>query len=1212
MTMLTMLKLLVTKTHEELGQGKKTTEIDVEQLRLTWETLVFVVFWITCFAERKSTAKVGGAMLSKPTGKGKKKPAKSEKEDKNSFDWTVRKSDILSCFEEILQLPLSKVWPLLHQRAPFMSMFMDTVNMMFETEANVKDGTVRTHCVQIVTICVCQHGQSQGFQTTLVQNLRYSTFLAELMADILASALDKCDLSDLVDGIFTEIGQSKFTTEDKAAKEFSKFLMRFASQCPRECLKSLSLVMDLLDCDAYNIRCAMIELIGAIMSKIANIGAEESDKNQAISLCMVLEERLLDISSYVRGRALKTFHNLIEFFEDPDTGATRIKNAIPLSRRLHVVEAAIDRLHDKVGAVRKESIRLLTRLIETHPFWLDGGMLDLMMFETRKVDLQRRFELMVPQDIISALTEALPQSAKEALRLANPDMLAEEKDPNKIYASPEEIDKVQKQLIYYNDAIRFTKQMSRASKVISELLASKAKADVVESIAFFVEAKRHSLAATNEGLRKMVHLIWSKDVGDNESKSIKEHLVQAYSHLYLEVYAADSKDEIKKIVKNLTMLTFNSTLAELTSLEQLLSTLMSRDMIPDAAITLLWSIYGSSKPEMPTEQRRGAIIVLGMLAKDNTSLLRDHVPLMLKIGFGEYAKKDLQIARYTCIALQKIGYKKQRKGQNTEVAERLENDNVIFAKLKAFLLDECKSTDWLMFCEQAINMIYSLADQPDIICSMIIKKLTQQVFFVDDNNAASNVQSIELAKLLFLVGHVAIKQIAHLEVVESVLKDRDASKSEKKKGMKEELDDVACSVEDDAADQIQFIRENELLFGNNGIIAQFGSMIAHICSNNGVYKNPLLFRMAVLSLCKLMCVSERFAEQHLSLLFAILSKSRDISTRSNAIIGVGDLAVCFSNLIDQNITFLYDRLRDSNREVKKNALMVLTHLILNGMVKIKGQIGEMALCIEDEDERIADMAKLFFTELAAKDNSIYNNLPDIISALSLKRGSSLTDAKYNSIMKFLLAFIEKDKQSENIAEKLCQRFKSADTVQVSRDLAYCLSLMQFKSEKSIKKLAEYFPIYQVILYDEVVYNYFVEIVNKARKTITGENKMTLDELENKLLEAHNVGQENESALKNASRVQTAGIAGSEHILEEAKQALENFKITTPAKQKRAVKKAPSSTAKKKPAPKSARSRAKHDDEDADSDAENSDFDQLATSNKPASKPRGKSTRSLRV
>ena len=112
------------------------------------------------------------------------------------------------------------------------------------------------------------------------------------------------------------------------------------------------------------------------------------------------------------------------------------------------------------------------------------------------------------------------------------------------------------------------------------------------------------------------------------------------------------------------------------------------------------------------------------------------------------------------------------------------------------------------------------------------------------------------------------------------------------------------------------------------------------------------------------------------MLFKILEKSKDHVVRSNVVIALGDVAVSFNNIIDENSFVLYKGLSDTSMIVKKNTLMVLTHLILNGMIKVKGQLGEMAKCLEDEDERIADLAKLFFSELATKDNAIYNNLPD--------------------------------------------------------------------------------------------------------------------------------------------------------------------------------------------------------------------------------------------
>lgn len=123
-------------------------------------------------------------------------------------------------------------------------------------------------------------------------------------------------------------------------------------------------------------------------------------------------------------------------------------------------------------------------------------------------------------------------------------------------------------------------------------------------------------------------------------------------------------------------------------------------------------------------------------------------------------------------------------------------------------------------------------------------------------------------------------------------------------------------------------------------------------------------------------MSSQFCDQHHRLLFKILETSKDANIRSNIVIALGDVAVSFSSIIDENSNELYKGLSDKDPVVKKNTLMVLTHLILNGMIKVKGQLGEMAKCLEDKDERIADLAKLFFSELSTKDNAIYNNLPD--------------------------------------------------------------------------------------------------------------------------------------------------------------------------------------------------------------------------------------------
>lgn len=189
-------------------------------------------------------------------------------------------------------------------------------------------------------------------------------------------------------------------------------------------------------------------------------------------------------------------------------------------------------------------------------------------------------------------------------------------------------------------------------------------------------------------------------------------------------------------------------------------------------------------------------------------------------------------------------------------------------------------------------------------------------------------------------------------------------------------------------------------------------------------KNRTLRAASTLAFSKFLCVSSQFCDQHHRLLFKILETSKDASIRSNTVIALGDVAVSFSSIIDENSNELYKGLSDKDLVVKKNTLMVLTHLILNGMIKVKGQLGEMAKCLEDTDERIADLAKLFFSELATKENAIYNNLPDgmfthiptvicqsiwfvlVISHLSV--GAHAVDEEvFQSTMRYIFSFIEK-------------------------------------------------------------------------------------------------------------------------------------------------------------------------------------------------------------
>ena len=266
-----------------------------------------------------------------------------------------------------------------------------------------------------------------------------------------------------------------------------------------------------------------------------------------------------------------------------------------------------------------------------------------------------------------------------------------------------------------------------------------------------------------------------------------------------------------------------------------------------------------------------------------------------------------------------------------------------------------------------------------------------------------------------MVGHIAIKQIVHLELCELDFKRRKAEK-EKHRGSTatiekstddagNELDLIGGTTEDDFTDAMAHIRERELLYGENALLSTFGPLVTELCSNNTAYNDPELQAAATLCLAKIMCVSSEFCEKNLPLLITILERSNDPIIRSNVVIALGDMAVCFNHLVDENTDFLYRRLSDPESSVKRTCLMTLTFLILAGQVKVKGQLGEMAKCLEDPDKRIADLSKMFFTELATKDNAIYNHFVDMFSLLSTE--PNLEEDALRRIIKFLTSFVEK-------------------------------------------------------------------------------------------------------------------------------------------------------------------------------------------------------------
>lgn len=161
---------------------------------------------------------------------------------------------------------------------------------------------------------------------------------------------------------------------------------------------------------------------------------------------------------------------------------------------------------------------------------------------------------------------------------------------------------------------------------------------------------------------------------------------------------------------------------------------------------------------------------------------------------------------------------KKVKGSLLDKSVRLDMDSPVFRKLQEAIEHACRSLEWFALAEQAINTVYALGDRPEVLSNTIIRNLTRRAFRkrerppppddddvedptdqdqdpvpMDEDRPASTQPLIstmpgstqgaggggapikksddtgdafELSQLLFIVGHVAVKHIVYLELVE--------------------------------------------------------------------------------------------------------------------------------------------------------------------------------------------------------------------------------------------------------------------------------------------------------------------------------------------------------------------------------------------------------------------------------------------------------------
>ncbi|KAG0686627.1 Condensin complex subunit [Pichia californica] len=988
-------------------------------------------------------------------------------------------SSILLNLCGLMEQQLSTILQGEQETVDFCDIVLKSAYIILLSKETIREKTNKTLLVKLICVIAKNHQQNDQVTTRLMMALPFSEHLADPIAEILSTSLETYGNKNLLQDLMVSLASVK-DMGTNMAKVVGPFLITLAENLKSDLIEYISYFKAFAKL-TQTVRAATMICYGhCINSLSASKELILKYEEDITDLFDDFEKRLLDIYQIVRQRVFQALELII----------SNPKSELDFKPLRYIwTKNAIVHMQDKSSFVRKAAINFLQSIIQTHPFALNKSKLEWDFYWIAYIEftkLLKEFDNGVTYNIVleiekknSTETEFLDKIQEQdsyhdifkpvlgAISSENGNETGGEfEEENKLNIPANAKDLYLKRKMA-QDACIFIIQLNQSFKVASNLLNSKTKSDTISAIDYFVIGDAYNITAAKLGIKQMLHLIWTNGASDEGNKVI-EKLTDAYVDMFLKPDPM-ANDSFKKIyiATSLIKLTYNCSMADLISLEKLVieiyrgklieTTKKEREVsnykpkriywITPGVIDALWNSFINSKY---VKEKRGAIIILGMITLDDYKIMNKKVNWLIDYGLQINDESNYQMMSFSCIALKRT------------IPKDLPNDytypdftNAII-QLKKILLIDTNDGDWFNLAEETLNTLYEIDPDADKSATEVLKLKALSIFNDDENTNGNLGKTIGLSQLIFMLGHVGLKTIIFLEKCEADFKRKKQADENKKSERDVELDMIGGTNEDDFSDAVQNIKEKELLYGTNSILAKFVPLLVEIIQKPKKYRNEILQRQATLCFAKFMCISPRFCEENLNLYIAIMKKSKDNIVRSNLVLGLGDIAVCFSNIIDENRSALYSLLQDKDLTVQRTCLMTVIFLILAGQIKVKGHFSQLAKLLVHQDHGLREMSKLFFQELATKDNALYNGFIEMLSGLNLyiddpsPPEEPFPFEKFKGVIKFVLPYIGKDKQRHLLVKKLYSRLKLCTPNERIRFI-FCLKEIMRRDEFGSKK-----------------------------------------------------------------------------------------------------------------------------------------------------------------
>lgn len=1028
-------------------------EIDVSEHKQVLYYYVYLLYGSVKYLIPLLTPRVSGKAEH---ADDKKRSVEAERKRINSVNTIL--SSILTTLCELLNQQLTTILQGQQKCIEFCDVILKSAHSIISVKESIKEKSNRNLLVNIFCLTAKNFQQNDQVSQRLTLLLPFSEHLAEPIAEILSTSVKTFDNKNLLQDVLVSCESIKMVRTN-LAKNISILLIKLSELLGSDLVQFICLFQG-FENSTPTIRAALMISYGNCVNSLStdqNLINQYQEDIEA--LIETLEVRLLETHQIVRQRSFQA----LELIHGNDNSKLDFKEY-----RFRWLTYGLRHLEDKSSFVRKAAIGLLKVIIRQHPYTVDEGKLSWKFYWDNYVEytklmksfnnginynLIRRDELtednLPSYDYRKVLEEDESSERYKSVFAMVPGAVPDEDDNMNDNVSTDFTTNLLRRK-YCRDACIFIKLLNESFAVAATLLSSKLKSDSIAAIEYFTVGDAYKIDSARPGIKQMLHLIWKG--GNEDGNRVVEKLIDAYVSMFLTPYVEETEaNKIVYVATSLIKLTYDCNMTDLISLEKMVIELCKgREVevskkekesknyvikhthwITPQVISAIWHSFVKFKH---FKEKKGAIIMISMIALHDYKIAYGNIDLLLKYGLN-LNDLNYQIGTFTCVALRRVIPKKLPPNYiYPDFKPAIE-------KLKHILLIDTVDGDWYNLAEEALNTLYEIDNNSDDSATEVLKAKALSVFSESDDNDINKTAS--LSQLLFLLGHIAIKTIIYLEKCEADFKRKKQDYESKKNEQEMELDLIGGTNEDEIADVVQNIKEKELLYGSNSILAKFYPLVIEIIKKPKQYDNPILQRQATLCFAKFMCLSSVFCEHNLGLYLNILKRSNDSIIRSNLVLGLGDISVCFTNIIDENKSALYSQLQDKDLAVQRTCLMTVTFLILAGQIKVKGQLSQLAKLLVHEDKGLREMSKLFFQELATKDNAIYNGFIEMLSGLNLylddpnPKEEPFPFNKFKDVIKFVLPFINKERQRSLLIKKLDSRLKTCSTNERIR-FCFCL------------------------------------------------------------------------------------------------------------------------------------------------------------------------------